>query len=102
MSTRTESDAFGPIEVSNDVLWGAQTQRSLQNFPIGGPAATMPAPVIRAFGILKKCAAQYNVDPSLITLEAVRASSRRARALQSGGLELTITIATSDESSLCS
>ena len=35
-SYRTESDAFGPIEVSSDALWGAQTQRSIQNFPIGG------------------------------------------------------------------
>ena len=70
LSTRTESDAFGPIEVASDVLWGAQTQRSLQNFPIGGPAAVMPQPVIAAFGVLKKCAAQYNVaagklDPKL-------------------------------------
>ena len=61
MATRTESDAFGPIEVASDVLWGAQTQRSLQNFPIGGRAAVMPQPVIAAFGVLKKCAAQYNV-----------------------------------------
>ena len=61
MTTRTESDAFGPIEVASDVLWGAQTQRSLQNFPIGGRAAVMPQPVIAAFGVLKKCAAQYNV-----------------------------------------
>ena len=70
MATRTESDAFGPIEVASDVLWGAQTQRSLQNFPIGGRAAVMPQPVIAAFGVLKKCAAQYNVaagklDPKL-------------------------------------
>ena len=61
MATRSESDAFGPIEVASDVLWGAQTQRSLQNFPIGGRAAVMPQPVIAAFGVLKKCAAQYNV-----------------------------------------
>ncbi len=60
--TRTESDAFGNIEVDASVLWGAQTQRSLQNFPIGGPAAVMPEPVITAFGVLKKCAAQYNVE----------------------------------------
>ena len=47
--------------MSNDALWGAQTQRSLQNFPIGGSAAVMPEPVIRAFGVLKKCAAEYNM-----------------------------------------
>jgi len=66
LSTRTESDAFGPIEVSTEVLWGAQTQRSLQNFPIGGPAARMPDPVIKAFGVLKKCASQYNMDAGLM------------------------------------
>lgn len=66
LSTRTESDAFGPIEVSTEVLWGAQTQRSLQNFPIGGPAARMPDPVIKAFGVLKKCASQYNMGAGLM------------------------------------
>lgn len=39
-------------------LWGAQTQRSLQNFDIGGEREQMPEPIIRAFGILKKCAAK--------------------------------------------
>lgn len=39
-------------------LWGAQTQRSLQNFDIGGVRERMPEPIIRAFGILKKCAAK--------------------------------------------
>merc|ERR1740139_1667300 len=66
LSTRTESDAFGPIEVSSEVLWGAQTQRSLQNFPIGGPAARMPDPVIKAFGVLKKCASKYNMGAGLM------------------------------------
>ena len=61
-ATRTETDAFGPLEVESTRLWGAQTQRSIQNFPIGGQAAVMPMPVVKAFGILKKCAARYNVD----------------------------------------
>ena len=47
LATRTESDAFGPIEVDSAVLWGAQTQRSLQNFPIGGPESKMPLQVRR-------------------------------------------------------
>lgn len=47
MSTRTEHDTFGPIEVPADKYWGAQTQRSLQNFKIGGPSARMPEQVIR-------------------------------------------------------
>lgn len=41
-------------------LWGAQTQRSLQNFDIGGEREQMPEPIIRAFGILKKCAAKVD------------------------------------------
>jgi len=56
-SFRTESDTFGPLEVPMDKYWGAQTQRSLMNFKIGGERERMPLPVVRAFGILKKCAA---------------------------------------------
>ncbi len=59
---RTESDTFGPLQVPIDVYWGAQTQRSLMNFKIGGERERMPLPVIRAFGILKKCAAIANVN----------------------------------------
>lgn len=44
---RVESDTMGKIEVSNSVYWGAQTQRSLENFKIGGPAARMPIEIIR-------------------------------------------------------
>ncbi len=58
--TRTESDTFGPIEVPADHLWGAQTQRSLQNFRIGGE--TMPVPLIRALGTIKRAAAEANRD----------------------------------------
>src|SRR6476620_10559721 len=55
---RTETDSFGPIEVPADRYWGAQTQRSLQNFKIGGHR--LPRAVIRAFGIVKKGAALAN------------------------------------------
>ncbi len=66
--TRIETDTFGPIEVPADHLWGAQTQRSLGNFKIGGER--MPLPLIRALGIVKKCAAKINLalgdlDPQL-------------------------------------
>ena len=54
---RKESDTFGELEVPADRYWGAQTQRSLMNFKIGGERERMPIPVVRAFGILKKCAA---------------------------------------------
>lgn len=60
-ATRVEKDTFGPIEVASDRYWGAQTQRSLMNFKIGGDDCTMPIEVIKGFGILKKCAAKINI-----------------------------------------
>ncbi|CAO3423761.1 class II fumarate hydratase [Azospirillum endophyticum] len=65
---RTETDSFGPIEVPADRYWGAQTQRSLQNFRIGGER--MPVPLVRALGIQKRAAAAANLklgvlDPQL-------------------------------------
>lgn len=51
---------MGELEVPADKYWGAQTQRSLMNFPIGGEKEVMPDPIIRAFGILKKCAAKVS------------------------------------------
>ena len=57
---RTEHDSMGEIQVPADRYWGAQTQRSLQNFPIGAGVETMPPEIIHAFGILKKAAARAN------------------------------------------
>ena len=54
MSTRIESDSMGTIEVPNDRYYGAQTQRSLQNFPIGVDRYRMAPSIVRAMGILKK------------------------------------------------
>src|ERR671920_367168 len=59
-ATRTESDTFGPIEVPAERYWGAQTQRSLQNFRIGGER--LPLPLIRALGLVKQAAALVNKD----------------------------------------
>jgi fumarate hydratase class II len=59
-SVRIESDSMGQVEVPGDKYWGAQTQRSLQNFKIGGHR--FGRPVIRAFGIVKKAAAMTNAD----------------------------------------
>ena len=58
--TRTETDSMGPIEVPVNALWGAQTQRSLGNFKIGGQRFTRP--MIRALGLVKKCAARVNTE----------------------------------------
>ena len=66
---RTESDAFGEIDVPSDKYWGAQTQRSLGNFKINQPQDRMPPPIVRAFGVLKGAAATVNMnfglDPKL-------------------------------------
>ncbi|KAL0089511.1 fumarate hydratase [Phycomyces blakesleeanus] len=66
---RAERDTFGDLQVPADRYWGAQTQRSLQNFDIGGPRERMPEPLIKAFGVLKKAAATvnmtYGLDPKV-------------------------------------
>ena len=57
---RIESDSIGDINVPSQRYWGAQTQRSLENFPIGGQSERMPDQLIRAFGYVKKTAAEVN------------------------------------------
>jgi fumarate hydratase class II len=59
-NTRTETDAFGPIEIQAGKLWGAQTQRSVENFRIGGER--MPLPLVHALGLIKRAAAEVNRD----------------------------------------
>lgn len=61
-STRTETDAFGEVQVASNKYWGAQTERSLENFKINQPQDRMPPPVVRAFGILKGAAATVNMN----------------------------------------
>ncbi|WP_299967173.1 class II fumarate hydratase [uncultured Roseobacter sp.] len=56
--TRTETDSFGPLEVPSDKYWGAQTQRSIQNFPIGWEQ--QPVAIVRALGVIKQACAQAN------------------------------------------
>ena len=65
--TRTESDAFGELQVPSDRYWGAQTERSLENFKINQPQDRMPPPIVRAFGILKGAAATVNMKYGLGT-----------------------------------
>ena len=66
MNTRTETDSFGPLEVPSDKYWGAQTQRSIMNFPIGWER--QPVAVVRALGVIKKACAMANKDQG--TLDA--------------------------------
>lgn len=65
MSFRIERDTFGELQVPADRYWGAQTQRSLQNFDIGGPSQRLPPPLIKAFGVVKKAASIINVSYGL-------------------------------------
>ena len=70
-ATRTETDSFGPLEVPADKYWGAQTQRSIINFPIGWEK--QPVPIVRALGVIKKACAQANKE--LGNLDAERADA---------------------------
>lgn len=62
MTTRIETDTMGALDVENSRYWGAQTQRSIQNFPIGVDRFKFTRPMIRSLGILKKGAAEANRD----------------------------------------
>lgn len=66
---RGETDSLGSVDVPADRLWGAQTQRSLYFFPIGVARFQWPRPVIKALGILKKCAADVNADLGEVSQE---------------------------------
>ena len=81
-ATRTETDSFGPLEVPSDKYWGAQTQRSLQNFKIGGE--TMPKPIIRALGIIKRSAALANKDQGSIDATLADAIAAAAQEVIDG------------------
>jgi fumarate hydratase class II len=69
MSIRIEKDTMGPVEVPADKYWGAQTQRSINNFKIGGVRNRMPIEIIRAFAILKKSAALANAELGVLEQE---------------------------------
>jgi fumarate hydratase class II len=69
MNIRIEKDTMGPVEVPADKYWGAQTQRSINNFKIGGEKNRMPIEIIRAFAILKKAAAQTNAELGVLEVD---------------------------------
>jgi len=83
--TRSESDTFGAIEVPADRLWGAQTQRSLQNFRIGGER--MPIGVVRALGIVKRAAALTNRQLGLLDARLAEAIAAAAEEVIAGQLD---------------
>ncbi|MDP6568128.1 MAG: class II fumarate hydratase [Alphaproteobacteria bacterium] len=82
---RTETDTFGPVKVPADCYWGAQTQRSRQNFRIGWER--MPAPVVHAFGIVKQAAAQANMSLRVLDRRRGRAIVRAAKEVAAGTLD---------------
>src|ERR1700704_2901395 len=81
-TARSETDSFGPIEVPADRYWGAQTERSRQNFRIGQDR--MPIPIIRALGIVKLAAAETNRELGLLDQRRARAIIRAAREVIDG------------------
>lgn len=84
-TTRTETDSFGPIEVAADRYWGAQTERSRQNFKIGHDR--MPMPIIRALGIVKLAAAETNRELKLLEPKLAKAIVSAAREVIDGKLD---------------
>src|SRR3989441_5486848 len=84
-STRMETDSFGPIPVPADRYWGAQTERSRQNFRIGQDR--MPMPIIRALGVVKLAAAETNRELGLLDQRRARAIVRGAREVIDGKLD---------------
>jgi len=84
---RVEEDALGNVEVSADHLWGAQTERSHLNFPIGVDRYKWNRPVIRALGILKKCAALANGELGQLARQKVDLIVRAAQEVIDGKLD---------------
>jgi fumarate hydratase class II len=84
---RVEKDALGPVEVPADHLWGAQTERARHNFPIGLERHGWGRPVIRALGVVKKCAALANGELGQLPPEKVNLIVRAAQEVIDGRLD---------------
>jgi fumarate hydratase, class II len=81
-SFRTERDSMGELQVPADALWGAQTQRAVQNFPISG--LTLPRAFIAALGLIKQAAARANTRLGLLEMEVARAIDSAAAEVEKG------------------
>ena len=82
MKTRTETDSFGPIEVPAQAYWGAQTERSRHNFPIG--EQRMPRPLIAALALVKRAAAETNRALGLLDARRAKAIAQAAQEILDG------------------
>jgi fumarate hydratase class II len=83
--TRTETDTMGAIEVPTHALWGAQTQRSIENFRIGGER--LPLPLIHALGVIKRAAAEANRDLGILEPKLADAIVEAAQEVIDGKLD---------------
>ena len=83
--TRSESDAFGPLDIPADKLWGAQTERSLHNFRIG--TEKMPIEIIHALGLVKRAAAEVNRDLGPLDAKRAKAIVAVAQDIADGKLD---------------
>lgn len=86
METRVETDSFGPIDVPAHKYWGAQTQRSLHNFRIGGQR--MPLPLVHALGLVKLVAAEVNRDLGALDPQRAEAIATAAREVADGRMDM--------------
>src|SRR3954468_14146357 len=82
-TSRTETDSFGPIDVPSDSYWGAQTQRSIQNFPFG-PREAMPVEIVHALGFVKQAAARVNAKSGELGAELAEAVQQAAGEVAAG------------------
>ncbi|NHE55331.1 class II fumarate hydratase [Cyclobacterium plantarum] len=87
MDFRIEKDTMGPVEVPADKYWGAQTQRSVNNFKIGGVKHQMPIEIVHAFAILKKSAALTNADLGVMDQEKADIIARACDEILAGKLD---------------
>jgi fumarate hydratase, class II len=85
-TTRTETDSFGAIEVPADSYWGAQTERSIANFPFG-PREQMPAEIVHALGYVKQAAARVNARAGLLDPDIAEAIQQAAGEVARGDLD---------------
>ncbi len=83
--TRTETDSFGPLEVPSDKYWGAQTQRSLMNFPIGWEK--QPVAIVRALGVIKQACAEANKSSGKLPSDIADAMIEAASEVVNGQLD---------------
>lgn len=87
MKSRIEKDTMGPVEVPADKYWGAQTQRSINNFKIGGSKHQMPIEIIHAFAILKKSAALTNAELGVLNEKKAQEISAVCDEILAGDLD---------------